>query len=371
VEGLLVILVSAISLSLFMQKQQKEGKVTKTNPYFFWDEWAKQEGFTFSPPTSDTPMNIVATISPYSVYIYAKTKAFKLDTAKEDRYYAEIRVPLRYTLASGLWLQSRKGLEKVRLTKTATLLEFNRGNLDELIFVEAKDPHTGQWVLDQPEYRDVLDLFKDLPPKSRLEQRNLVWACEKMDIADIAIEMAKAVQAANKLDTESAKAWKHWSEELNWTMNRQHGYPMLWGRHKDTRIQVSIPDNLHPSIEFSAEFPPSFPTDLSLWGFEHIKDGYDIPRIANDSVWFERGEHPLAKSLPDNLILMKFLEQIFMERPKSFLQKGILRVSFVGKKNTDLDKHLKVWLDLCGHLQEHFNPPPSEEDIMEVLDGAS
>ena len=135
-----------------------------------------------------------------------------------------------------LWYQwvldaIRKGLEKVRLTKTATLLRFDRGNMDELLFAEAKDARTGQWVLDQPAYREILDLFKDLPVKSRLEQRNLVWVCESLDIIDVAAEMAKAIQAANALDNESVKAWKHWSEELNWTMNRQHGYPMLWGRH--------------------------------------------------------------------------------------------------------------------------------------------
>ncbi len=369
-EGLLVILVSAISLSLFMQQQQKEGKANKVNPYFFWDEWAKQEGFSFSPPTAEASMNIVAGISPYTVYIYAKPKPHALDAPKSERYYAEIRVPLRYTLASGLWLQARKGLEKVRLTKTATLLQFKRGNLDELLFVEAKDAHTGQWVLDQPGYRDVLDLFKDLPTKSRLEQRNLVWVCESMDIGDVAAEMAKAVQAANTLDTESAKAWKHWSEELNWTMNRQHGYPMLWGRHKGVRIQISVPDNLRPSIEFLAEFPPDFPNDFALWGFEHIKDGLNLPRIANDLVWLQRGEHEFAKTISENAILMKFIETIFKERPRSMLVNGILKVQFVGKKNTDLDKYLKTWLDLCGHLQEHFSPP-IQEDHMEILDGAS
>ena len=112
-EGLLVILVSAISLSLFMQQQHKEGKSNKTNPYFFWDEWAKQEGFTFSKPTADTPLSIVATVSPYSVYIYAKSKQHAPDAPREEQYYTELRVPLRYTLASGLWLQSRKGLEKI------------------------------------------------------------------------------------------------------------------------------------------------------------------------------------------------------------------------------------------------------------------
>ena len=370
-EGLLVILVSAISLSLFMQKQQKEGTINKPNPYFFWDEWAKQENFSFTPPTVDAPMNIVATISPYTVYIYAKDKEHPPDAPKAERYYTEIRVPLRYTLASGLWIQARKGLEKIRLTKTATLLQFQRGNLDEILFAEAKDPHTGQWVLDQPEYREILDLFKELPVKSRLEQRNLVWACESMDIADVAEAMAKAVQAANTLDTESVKAWKHWSEELNWTMNRQHGYPMLWGKHNDVRIQISIPDNLRPSIEFNAEFPPTFPSDLGLWGFEHLKDGHNIPRIANDLVWFQQGEHPRAESLPQNKVLLTFLESIFKERPKSSLVKGVLKVSFVGKKNTDLDKYLKQWLELCAHLQTHFSPPPTEEDIMEVLDGVS
>ena len=71
-EGLLVILVSAISLSFFLQQQQAEGKRSTFNPYFFWDDWAEQEEFIFSPPTPETPMSIVATISPYTVYIYAK-----------------------------------------------------------------------------------------------------------------------------------------------------------------------------------------------------------------------------------------------------------------------------------------------------------
>ena len=370
-EGLLVILVSAISLSFFLQQQQAEGKRSTFNPYFFWDDWAKQENFAFYPPTADAPMNIVANISPYTVYIYAKPQHHAPDAPPNEQYYTEIRVPLRYTLASGFWMQARKGLEKVRLTKTATLLRFDRGNMDELMFAEAKDARTGQWVLDQSAYREILDLFKDLPIKSRLEQRNLVWVCESLDIIDVAAEMAKAVQAANALDNESVKAWKHWSEELNWTMNRQHGYPMLWGRHNGVRIQISIPDNLSPYIEFNAEFPPSFPEDLGLWGFEHLKDGYNLPRIAGDHVWFQKGDHPLAKELPDNALTMQLLDTIFLERPKSSLVKRVFIVRFPGKENTILDRHLKNWLDLCGYLQDHFNPTPEQEDFMETLDGIS
>ena len=123
-EGLLVILVSAISLSFFLQQQQAEGKRNVFNPYFFWDDWAKQENFTFYPPTAEAPMNIVANLSPYTIYIYAKPKHHEPEAPPEDRFYTEIRVPLRYTLASGFWMQSRKGLEKIRLTKTATLLRF-------------------------------------------------------------------------------------------------------------------------------------------------------------------------------------------------------------------------------------------------------
>ena len=370
-EGLIVILVSAISLSIFLQQQQAEGKSGTYNPYFFWDDWAKQEGFAFYPPSIDAPMNIVANLSPYTIYIYAKPKQHELGTPPEGQYYTEIRVPLRYTLASGFWMQLRKGLEKVRLTKTATLLQFNRGNMDEVMFAEAKDPTTGQWVLDQPEYREVLDLFKELPVKSRLEQRNLVWVCESMDIADIAAEMAKAVQAANALDKESVKVWKHWAEELNWTLNRQHGYPMLWGRHNGVRIQISIPDSLNPYIEFHAEFPPSFPEDLGLWGFEHIKDGQNLPRISGGNIWFQRGEHPLAKSLPDNPLAMALLDSLFLERPRSLIVKRVFTIRFPGKKNTVLDRHLKNWLDLCGHLQDHFNPTPEPTDIIDTLDSIS
>ena len=68
-EGLLVILVSAISLSLFLQ-QQREGQPNISNRYFHWDTWAKQENFNFSRETNEAPMSIVAEISPYTVYIY-------------------------------------------------------------------------------------------------------------------------------------------------------------------------------------------------------------------------------------------------------------------------------------------------------------
>lgn len=146
---------------------------------------------------------------------------------------------------------------------------------------------------------------------------------------------------------------------------------MLWGRHNGIRIQVSIPDNLNPYIEFNAEFPPSFPEDLALWGFEHIKEGLNLSRIANDLVWFQRGENKLAHTLPDNAIAMKFLEDIFSQRPKSTLVKRVLTVRFPGKENTILDKHLKNWLDLCTNLQEHFNPAAPQEDIMETLEGLS
>ena len=368
-EGLLVILVSAISLSFFLQQQQAEGKRSVFNPYFFWDDWAKQEEFIFSPPTPDGPMSIVATISPYTVYIYAKPKPHTLDASPEDRLYTEIRIPLRYTLASGFWMQHRRGLETVRLTKTAALLEFEYGNLDEIMYAEAKDPITGQWVLNQSEYRLVFDQFKDLPSKSHLEQRNLVWACESLDIVDVATELARAIQAASALDNESVKAWKFWSEELNWTMTRQHGYPMLWGRHKGVRMQISVPDNQTPYIEFNAEFPDSFPEDLGLWGAEFLKDGYDLPKIAGGHVWFQKGKHPLADSLPDNAIAMQFIDTLFLERPKSALVNRLFIVRFPGKENTVLDQHLKNWIELCGHLQNHFNPGPNPEDFMETLDG--
>ena len=120
----------------------------------------------------------------------------------------------------------------------------------------------------------------------------------------------------------------------------------------------------------STQSPPSFPEDLGLWGFEHLKDGYNL-RIAGDHVWFQKGDHPLAKELPDNALTMQLLDTIFLERPKSSLVKRVFIVRFPGKENTILDRHLKNWLDLCGYLQDHFNPTPEQEDFMETLDGIS
>ena len=111
-EGLLVILVSAISLSFFLQQQQAEGKRSTFNPYFFWDDWAEQEEFIFSPPTPETPMSIVATISPYTVYIYAKPKPYEPNALPEDRFYTEIRIPLRYTLAVVFGCKTEEGWRK-------------------------------------------------------------------------------------------------------------------------------------------------------------------------------------------------------------------------------------------------------------------
>lgn len=370
-EGLLVILVSAISLSLFLQQQKEGGNPSVVSRFFHWDTWASQEGFSFTPSTAESAMNIVADIAPYTVYIYAKPKQHELDAPREEQFYTEIRVPLRYTLASGLWIQSRKGLERIRLTKTAKLLEFKRGNMDELFFAEAKDHLTGQWVMGEPGYRDVLDLLKELPPKSHIEQRILVWACDSVDIAEVASEMAKALQAANNLDMESVKIWRKWQEELNWTLQRQHGYPMLWGRHHGIRMQVSVPDTQRPSIEFIAEFPETFPEDLALWGIEYLKEGSGMPQIANDWVWLETGEHPLSLDLRDNQKVLRSLEVFFKERPRSKLFKRTLRIEFPGKQNVLLDKHMKMWLQMCLDLQTHFSPPEPEIDVVEVLNGVS
>ena len=370
-EGLLVILVSAISLSLFLQQQKDGPSPSIASRYFFWDTWADQEGFSFTPASAEGVMNIVAEVAPYTVYIYAKPKPHENEAPKEERFYTEIRIPLRYTLASGLWVQSRKGLERVRLTKTAKLLEFKRGNMDELFFAEAKDHLTGQWVLNEPGYREVLDLFKELPPKSHLEQRILVWACESVDIADIAMEMAKAIQAANTLDMESVKVWRKWQEELNWTLQRQHGYPMLWGRYHGIRMNISVPDTQRPSIEFTAEFPESFPEDLALWGIEFLKDGSGSKLVANNWVWLDAGEHQNAKGLADNVKAMAPLEGFFKECPRSKLVKRTLRIEFPGKQNSLLERHMKTWLQMCLELQAHFKPAETEMDVVEVLNGVS
>ena len=263
-----------------------------------------------------------------------------------------------------------ENLEKYGL-QTAKLLQFSRGTMDEQFFVEAKDATTGQWVLNEPGYREILDIFKDLPVKSRLEQRNIVWVTESVDIIEVAQEMAKAVQAANSLDTESVKIWKKWSEELNWSLNRQHGYPILWGRHLSVRTQVSIPDTLNPYIEFSAEFPNDFPKDLAIWGIDYVKEGQDIPRIAGDRIWFQKGTHPDGAQLPQNQEIMTHLLSLFIERPKSSLINRRLCIRFPGKENTILDIHLKQWLSLCEALHKHFIPPEPEQDVIEVLDGIS
>ena len=135
-------------------------------------------------------MSIVAIISPYTVYIYAKPKPHEPNALPEDRFYTEILHPTTTLILVCFWMQNRRGLEKIRLTKTAALLQFEYSNLDDIMFVEAKDPITGQWVLNQPEYRLIFDQLKDLPSKSRLEQRTLVWACERLDIVSVAAELA-------------------------------------------------------------------------------------------------------------------------------------------------------------------------------------
>ena len=180
--------------------------------------------------------------------------------------------------------------------------------------------------------------------------------------------MAKAVQVANDLDTESVKHGKKWSEELNWSLHRQHGYPMLWGRQQGVRIHISIPDTLNPHIEFSAEFPNEFPNDVGLWGIEFLKDGKEIPKIAKDQIWFSKGEHPKGEEIPENQSIMSHLSTLFIEQPKSSLVKRRMFIRFPGKENTILDKQ---WISLCEALITHFIPTAPEQDVIEVLDGIS
>ena len=168
-------------------------------------------------------------------------------------------------------MQNRRGLEKIRLTKTAALLQFEYSNLDDIMFVEAKDPITGQWVLNQPEYRLIFDQLKDLPSKSRLEQRTLVWACERLDIVSVAAEIAKAVQAANALDSESVKAW-HLVGRTQLDDEPTTRIPYALGTSQ-WRADPDIGAGQPVRILSSTQSSDSFPEDLGLWGAEFLKDG--------------------------------------------------------------------------------------------------
>ena len=82
-----------------------------------------------------------------------------------------------------------------------------------------------------------------------------------------------------------------------------------------------------------------------------------------------KGQTSISGFITRHAIVMQFIDTLFLERPKSALVNRLFIIRFPGKENTVLDQHLKNWIELCGHLQDHFNPGPNPEDFMEILDG--
>ena len=107
------------------------------------------------------------------------------------------------------------------------------------------------------------------------------------------------------------------------------------------------------------------PEDLGLWGAEFLKDGYDLPRICWRSCVVPKGQTCFWRPLPDNA--HDAIRRYPLLDPESCPDVDFLSCAS-GKKTAMLDQHLKNWIELCGHLQDHFNPGPNPEDFSD-LDG--
>ena len=69
-EGLLAILIAAISLAIFLQKNTPS--IESKSNFMDWDSWARDRDWSFFPPSGDAPMAIIGMQNEYNTYIYAK-----------------------------------------------------------------------------------------------------------------------------------------------------------------------------------------------------------------------------------------------------------------------------------------------------------
>jgi hypothetical protein len=356
VESVFVILLSAISLSFLLKQQQKTTK-GKTSPYSFWDHWAKQENFYFYPPSEDLPMNIVAEISPYTVDIYARVIG-------ENISATEIKIPIRYIISSGFWLQQTPSLEAIRIVKNPTIMEYP-GRSQAEVHVESKDAITTKWLLSKNEYKTTFDRFLKHHPKSHIEQRAVVMYVENRDIAAIAKVMAEGIEIASQLDNIASWAWRKFAESNRCQIQRQYGYPILWGKLHELRYLVTIPNTQIANLECIVHFPDSFPI-VNLWGLE-TKKGHEEPKFCTGHVVFEstEAEHKeiFVKLLTNSLFTLD-LTTIFKEYPKTSLYNRILRVRFQGKINDVFYTTIHKVIGVSDTLAKTFIPEYEHSEII-------
>jgi hypothetical protein len=354
-EGLLAILIAAISLALFLQKNAP--KVEAKSSFMNWDTWAKQNNWSFFPPNKDAPMTVIGTKNNYSVYIYAR----KYQNMVEDyRDETEIKVPLKFTIADGLLIHPWEGISNMPRNQLAQQMKFNRGSLDDSLCLETKDVKTTEWVITQNEYRDIFEQFIDQHPLNRIEQKTVVLRKESLSIEEFENLISNALDLAEKLDNTTIKSWKAQAEARNWELRPKNkgGHPSLKGVIGDMAIKIHVQDNYNPYMEMQIEFPVRFPKDVRMEGQSVTTKGELLREGFDGSVMYNIGRTKAFKDFQYNANIQASLKNIFTEFPKSYIKDRVMVIMFPGKKNDYLDK----WLDpvlVLAELLLSLCPPRS------------
>ena len=355
-EGLLAILIAAISLALFLQKQTP--KTPTSSNYMKWDIWARDKGWSFFPPNQDAPMTIIGNRNDYAVYVYARKYDNMVDDYNDD---TEVKIPLKHTIADGLMIQSWDGIDRMPKNEQSHSMKFNRGSLDDALCLETRDLVTTQWVINQPPYREVIEKLLDQHPLSRIEQRTLVMRKHGLETEELEAFISDTLGMAESLDEATISTWEKVASTKQWDLRSKNkgGHPSLKGKQGDIDVRIMVQDNYNPHLEMHFDLPIQFPRDFRLAGkkvileTDHLKEGFE------GNVLYYAGKSTPMKNFQQNPDIILALIPIFKEFPKSKLKERRLTILCPGKCNDVLEKWLEKCLTLSQLLLSQCPPPPS------------
>ena len=363
-EGILAILIAAVSLSLFLRKKKPPPKQPKSL-YGHWDTWALDNGYFFYVPKRNIPMTIVLNEATYSIYVYAQKCDNLIDGFHNE---TEVNIQLKCNIADGLYIQSWAGIPKNRRTKDAESLLFNKKELDETLYVEAQDTKTARWILKRPAFLSVCEKFAKEAATSRLEQRTLILRQASHDIEKLPRLIERALEYCMYINNETLSIWDKLATEFHLNLRRDAttGYPQVEGFHQNFYVKVRTTYKKDLQTEIIIEFEDYFPKDLVVLGpeinpkeTEHYERRFS-PLSSTGCQYSFKKKHPLGVFATDPNVLAPLM-QLFQLYPQSTIADRELRLLIPSRSNEEVEAHLGKVLAL-GEKFDALCPKPVEED---------
>lgn len=368
-EGILAILIAAVSLALFLRKKKPPPKQPKSL-YGNWDIWAMENGCFFYPPKRNIPMTIVMNEASYSIYIYAQ-KCDNLIEGFHDE--TEVNIQLKCNIADGLYIQSWKGIPKNRKTKTAEPVLFNKPHLDNDLYIEASDTKTARWIVQRGPFVSVCEKFAKETATSRIEQRTLILRQPSHDIEKLPALIGRALEYCMYIDNETLSIWNALAQENRLTLRRDAttGYPSIEGYYQNFYVKVRTAKEKYLQTEIVIEFEEYFSKDLIVLGPELRPEEHNeyskrsfSPLSSTGCLYSFKKKHPLNAFISEPNILAPLM-QIFQLFPESYIKNREIRVVIPNRANEEVAVYLSKVLAL-GEKFYDFCPKPTEEELQEM-----